>query len=76
MGTVILKGVGDFSAMAREYDKVEAKNRQLRGSLQMNAGVSKKAALSAKKDLQAWKQGVVDLHKENARLQQKIRAVF
>ena len=73
MGTVRLEGIGNFSAMAREYDKVEAKNRQLRGSLQMNAAESKKAALTAKKDLGAWKQGVVSLHGENARLQQKIK---
>ncbi len=49
MGTVRLEGIGNFSAMAREYDKVEAKNRQLRGSLQMNAAESKKAAEAAVK---------------------------
>ncbi len=75
MSPVKLEGVANFSAMEREYDKVEAKNRQLRGALQMNAGESKKGALEAKKDLDTWKQGIVSLHGENTRLQQKIKAV-
>lgn len=76
MGTIRLKGEADLRGIEKEYDKVEAKNRKLRGSLGMNAAASKKGSLQAKKDLNVWKKGIVDLHKENAKLEaQKKKSV-